>query len=95
MAKPKVPEPAPAKAEDRLPWPSGIKELSNRPRLFRIHRLNAFEWQAYITEGNQEYPMGKPDLFEIVRTKVSSVMRAEGQMEFMEKKTKAEKVLNG
>lgn len=93
MAKPIPPKTRPVAPShvDRLSWPTTPKELSLKPRLFRIHRLNAFEWQAYVTQDDGEFPIGKPDLFDILRTKVAGVMRAEGQAEFLALKQKAEK----
>jgi len=102
MAKPKS---APVKSEPApeippkpkyLPWPTNPKELSPVPRLFRIHRMNAFEWQAYVVtnipeEGVfEEHPIGKPDVFDIIRNRVAGVMRAEGQMKFLADKTRVE-----
>lgn len=90
MSKPvKAPDAARTKPSERLPWPQTPKDLPDRPRLFRVHRVNTFEWQAYVTQGNQEFPIGKPDLFEIVAKKVGGVMRSEGQMEFLESKAKS------
>lgn len=92
MAKPKTaarvapPQPI-APSKPYLTWPTHPKELSSAPRVFRIHRLNAFEWQAFVTEGGVELPIGKPDLFDILKNKVCGVMRAEGQAEYLAKRT--------
>lgn len=95
VSRPAVPTPTPDKpavapASERLAWPTSPKDIPSKPRLFRIQRLNAFEWQAYVTEDDRELPIGKPDLFDILRNKVSGLMRAEGQVEFLEQKRKAE-----
>ncbi len=82
--------PRPAAAE-RTPWPQSPKDLSPRPRVFRIQRLNQFEWQAYVIGESGEAPIGKPDLFDILKNKVMAVMRAEGQQEYMANLTKAAK----
>lgn len=73
---------------ERLPWPSHPKDLSTKPRSFRIERLSAFEWQAFVTDVNGEKPIGKPDIFDLVKHRVSSVIRAEGQMAFLDDKKK-------
>ncbi len=95
MAKPKpvpvvTPEPIPA-PKAYLPWPTRPKDLSPHARKFRIHRLNAFEWQAYVTDQGDEVPIGKPDLFNLVKAKLDGVLREEGQMEYLAEKSKKEK----
>lgn len=77
-----------APTEERLPWPTHPKDIVLRPRVFRIHRLDAHAWQAYVIEGNQEHMIGKPDVFEILARRVITVMKAEGQVEFMAKKVR-------
>lgn len=77
---------------DRLKWPTSEKEMSKTPRVYRIHRMNSFEWQAFVTDQDIEYPIGKPDTYELVLRKVSLCMRYEGQAEFLafRSKTKGE-----
>lgn len=70
----------------RLKWPEHYVDLPKKPRVFRIHRLNGYEWQAYVADENGELPIGKPDLFDIVCHRVKSLMRAEGQQDFIAKK---------
>lgn len=96
MAKPtkapQTPIPAPvpeASKVDRLAWPNSPKELHCTERSFRIHRENAFEWQAYVLENGVERPIGKPDLFDIVSHKVRAILKAEGQMKYLGDKTKS------
>jgi len=84
MAKVITPKKAPV--EDRLSWPQGPRDLSSRPRVFRMHRLDSYSWQAYVILDNTESPIGKPDLFDIIKNKVAGVMRAEGQLEFLANK---------
>lgn len=83
MAKDKVQVHPKSNPQDRIPWPLKPEELSPRPRLFRVERLNEYEWQAYIVSGGDEHPIGKPDLFDIVKHKVAAVMKAEGQQAFL------------
>lgn len=91
MAKPR-PQAVPAVEPTPLHWPNNPKEISPIPRLYRIHRIDAFAWQAYVldpTDPLGERPIGKPDLFDIVSFKVKHFQRMEGQVEFLANKTKA------
>lgn len=74
----------------RLAWPVSSKEVSSKPRYYRIHRMNAYEWQAFVLdpETGIESPIGKPDLFDLCRNKASVCMREEGQFEFLANKSK-------
>lgn len=74
----------------RLEWPKQARDLCPRSRVYRIHRVDAFAWQAYVTDEGQELPIGKPDLFDILKAKVAGCMRAEGQREYLASKAKAE-----
>ncbi len=91
MARPKNAPPI-EKSEDRMPWPSSPKELRERPRVFRVERLDSFAWQAYVIEDNKESPIGKPDLFDILINKIKGVMRAEGQRKYLAERAEAAKV---
>lgn len=82
-------DPTALKPGEYLPWPMSPKDLPEQPRTFRIHRIDAFAWQAYVLEDGVELPIGKPDLFDILKGKVNGVMRAEGQAEFLAAKTRA------
>lgn len=88
MAQLKQPKPSPKPELQLKPkqWPLTEKDVCQEPRLYRIHRLNAFEWQALVVEHGIEYPIGKPDLFDIVKNRVASCMRAEGQVDFIQAK---------
>lgn len=93
LKSPSEPRPeAPAKPK-YLPWPASPKECSDKPRRFRVERLNAFEWQAFVTSEKGEEPIGKPDVFDIVMQKVKGVVRIEGQRAFLEAKTAAAKAI--
>lgn len=93
---PQAPTPAPVQPSEpspqaihRIPWPHTPKDLATKPRSFRIHRVSAFEWQAFVTEDGTEKAIGKPDLFDIVSHKVKGVLRLEGQAEYLAAKSKA------
>lgn len=77
MSKP-VPKPE-AKAPD-------IKATSKT--FYRIHRIDAFSWQAYKLTGSTEAPVFKPDLLEIVMRKIGTEMKQEGSAEFLAAKSK-------
>lgn len=82
----------PSHSPDHLPWPISLKDVSPIPRLYRIHRIDAFSWQAYVLDPSDpkgEMPIGKPDLFDIVSFKVKGFQRMEGQMEFLASKRQA------
>ncbi len=87
-AKPSSVKPPEVTKPTYLPWPAGPKELGTATRSFRIHRLNAYEWQAYVTEDGTEQAIGKPDLIDILKTRIIGVMKVEGQREFMDAKQK-------
>lgn len=72
-----------------IKWPASERDLADIPRLFRIHRLNTFEWQAYVVMDGEEIKIGKPDVFDLVAKKVNGIMRLEGQKEFIDNKTKS------
>ena len=97
MSKQKPTKNDPTTPVKRIEWPSHPNDLVQPPRLFRIHRVDGFSWQAYVTVNNpaegifQEYPIGKPDLFHLVRAKVGGVMMAEGQAQFLAEKTRQDK----
>lgn len=85
-----LPSSTPPDPTRRLMWPTHAKDLSPRPRLYRIDRVDAFAWQAYVTDEGQELPIGKPDLFDILKAKVAGCMRAEGQRDYLASKAKKE-----
>lgn len=88
--EPKAPAPAEPIRPPFLPWPNSPKDLGSMPRVFRIHRMNSFEWQAFVTADGREELIGKPDTFDLVMYRIQAVMRAEGQAQFLAAKNKAE-----
>ena len=90
---PRTPDGKFTKAPPPLPlkWPVHKNEISPIPRSYRIHRMSAYEWQAFAldpTDPEGERPIGKPNLFDIIAFKVRTFQKMEGQAEFLAKKTK-------
>ncbi len=90
MARPRKEEVKPIQLTGFLLWPMVDADIPQTPRLFRCHRIDGFQWQAYVVDQGIEYPIGKPDLFDIIKNRINGCMRAEGQIEFIAAKLKGE-----